>query len=140
MSTVMISDIVQRIENLPPSVLHKFLKMLVLYMYRSGCFEFGGPYDPVNGSIESTSEFPSGSDVCDAIAQNIEEMGILAPSQLPIRLYQVVAIYADNNQRYCDEFWAPSPQAAEAAAKAKAAIDDNELIIAGVFLDGKVVS
>ena len=92
MSTVMISDIVQRIENLPPSVLHEFLKDLVLFMYRGGCSEFGGTYDHVNGSIESTSEFPSGSDVCDAIAQNIEEMGILAPSRLPSRLYQVVTV------------------------------------------------
>ena len=139
MSTVMISDIIQRIENLPPSVLHEFFKDLILFMYRGGCSEFGGTYDPVNGSIESTSEFPSGSDVCDAIAQNIEEMGILAPSKLPSRLYQVVAIYADNNQRYCDEFWATSPQDAEAAAKAKAAEDGNELIIAGVFLVGKLV-
>jgi hypothetical protein len=136
----MISDIVQRLENLPPNVLHEFLKDLVLFMYRGGCAEFGADYDPVNGSIESTSEFPSGSDVCDAIAQNIEEMGILAPSKLPSRLYQVVAIYADNNQRYCDEFWATSPQDAEAAAKAKAAGFGNELIIAGVFLDGKVVA
>jgi hypothetical protein len=136
----MISDIVERIENLPPSVLHEFFKDLVLFMYRSGCSEFGGTYDPVNGSIESTSEFPSGSDVCDAIAQNIEEMGILTPSKPPRRLYQVVAIYVDNNQRYCGEFWATSPQEAEAAAQVKAAIDDTELIIAGVFLDGKVVS
>ncbi len=140
MSTVMISDVTERIESLAPGVLTAFVKDLIVFLYSSGCQEFRAPYDPVNGSIETTSEFTSGSDVCDAISQAFEEMGLLSPSGAPTRLYQVVAIYADNNQRYCDEFWATSPQAAEAAAKAKAAEDGNELIIAAVLLSGRVVS
>lgn len=140
MSTVMISDLTARIQQLEPRILQDFVLQLIIFLYSSGCQEFGAPYDPVNGSIETTAEFTSGSDVCDNISQAFEEMGLLGPSKAPIRLYQVVGIYADNNQRYCDEFWAVSPQAAEAAAKAKAAEDGNDLIIAGVFLDGRLVA
>lgn len=139
MSTVMISDLTERIENLAPGVLTEFVKDLILFLYGGGCREFGAPYDPVNGSIETTAEF-AGSDVCDNLSQAFEEMGLLRPSGAPTRLYQVVAIYADNNQRYCDEFWATSPQAAEATAKAKVAEAGNEIIIAGVFLGGRLAS
>ncbi len=140
MSTVMISDLTDRIGQLEPRVLQDFVLQLIVFLHSSGCREFDAPYDPVNGSIETAAEFAHGSDVCDALSQAFNKMGLLAPSKVPMKLYQVVAIYTDNNQRYCDEFWATSPQAAEAAAKAKAAKDGNDLIIAGVFLDGRLAS
>jgi hypothetical protein len=136
----MISDLTERIQQLEPRILQDFALHLIIFLYSSGCRELWAPYDPVNGSIETTADFAPGSDVCDTLSQAFDELGLLEPSKVPTRLYQVVAIYADNNQRYWDEFWAASPQAAEAAAKAKAAEDGNELIVAAVLLNGEVVS
>lgn len=54
--------------------------------------------------------------------------------------YTVIAVYADNLQRYATSVWACSPEGAEDAAREQA-IEDNgydcELIVAAV-IDGDV--
>lgn len=51
-----------------------------------------------------------------------------------MKTYTVVAVYADNHQRYADTFEAKNPEGAEKKAQALAKKEEaSELIIAAVF-------
>ena len=136
---ITIQDFLHRLNDQDPDVFKDFVENLAIALYHPEPPEWGHTYEdgPELGiELDSDNEFPSGADILGHIHDFFLEQGLLRPETPPT--YTVVGIYADNNQRYCDDFTAWSPTNAEAQARARAEADGNELIVAGVFLNGKL--
>jgi hypothetical protein len=140
MAKITIQDFLHRLNAKDPDVFKDFVENLAIALYHPEPPEWGHTYEcghELSVELDSDNEIPSGADVLGQIHNFFFEQALLGTPGPRMPTYTVVGIYADNNQRYCDDFTAWSPTNAEAQARAQAEADGNELIIAGVFLNGK---
>jgi hypothetical protein len=136
---ITVAHLRRNLAAMSPEKLREFVEFLVIYMYSDGHLDFGA--DAVDADLlYLDGEFPSGSDVCEAVSSFVDFEKILSTrAKKAKQVYTVVGIYADNNQQYADDFKARSLAEAVELAQAKVACAGNELIVAGVFLGGKLV-